>query len=81
MIVLRPMDNNEYPGFLDYFIADYAREIASNYQLSFDDSLARAKKEIAEDLFDGVKTPGQILLCLIAYFDNTERHAGSFCWL
>jgi len=79
MIVLRPMDNNEYPGFLDYFIADYAREIASNYQLSFDDSLARATKEIAKDLFDGVKTPGQILLCLIAYFDNTERHVG-YLW-
>lgn len=50
MIEFCPMREDEYPGYLEYFITDYAREIASNYRLSAEDSLARAKQEIAEDL-------------------------------
>lgn len=79
MITLRPMHEDEYPGYLEYFIPDYAREIASNYRLSIDDSLARAKSEIAEDLPEGVNTPGQVLLCLLAQSDNTSRHIG-YLW-
>ncbi|APG18186.1 acetyltransferase [Kosakonia radicincitans] len=79
MIEFRPMREDEYPGYLKYFIADYAREIASNYRLSAEDSLARAKQEIAEDLPEGVNTPGQVLLCLIAKSDNTDKHVG-YLW-
>ena len=79
MIKFRPMHEDEYPGYLEYFIPDYAREIASNYRLSADDSLVRAKQEIAEDLPDGVNTPGQVLLCLITQLDNTIMHVG-YLW-
>lgn len=79
MITFRPMREDEYPAYLEYFIADYAREIASNYRLSADDSLARATQEIADDLPQGVNTPGQRLLCLMAESDNTNQHVG-YLW-
>jgi len=75
MMILRPMLTEEYPGYLEYFIADYAREIASNYSLSSEDALARATQEIAGSLPEGVNTPGQILLCLM----NAEQHVG-YLW-
>jgi len=75
MIMLRPMQTEEYPGYVEYFIADYAREIASNYSLSSEDALARATKEIADSLPDGVNTSGQILLCLM----NADKHVG-YLW-
>ena len=34
MILLRPMQEDEYSAYLEYFIPDYAKEIESNYGLS-----------------------------------------------
>lgn len=79
MIVLRPMHKEEFSGYLDYFIPDYAQEIASNYRLSADTSIAKAKQEIAADLPDGVNTAGQILLCLFTQQDNRDSHVG-YLW-
>lgn len=79
MVMFRPMREDEFPAYLAYFIPDYAQEIASNYQLSPADSQLRAKQEIAEDLPDGVNTPGQVLLCLIACSAQTEQHVG-YLW-
>ena len=79
MITLRPMREDEYPGYLDYFITDYAREITTNYRLSADESQARAKQAIADDLPEGVNTPGQVLLCLMTRQDNTDRLVG-YLW-
>jgi hypothetical protein len=36
MMMFRPMREEEYPAYLEYFIA---REIAANYRLSAEDSL------------------------------------------
>ncbi|XXD09585.1 GNAT family N-acetyltransferase [Klebsiella sp. R445] len=79
MITLCPMREDQYPGYLDYFIADYAQEIAANYRLSAEESLARAKQEIARDLPEGVNTPGQVLLCLMTRQDNNDRLVG-YLW-
>ncbi|SFU21729.1 GNAT family N-acetyltransferase [Mesorhizobium sp. YR577] len=65
MITFRPMRSNEFPGYLDYFVPDYATEISTNYGLSSAAALAQAKREISEDLPDGADTPGQMLLCVI----------------
>ena len=62
MILLRPMRDDEYLAYLDYFIPDYTAEITANYALSPSDALAQAQREIAADLPDGVNTRGQILL-------------------
>ncbi|MFK3707072.1 RimJ/RimL family protein N-acetyltransferase [Raoultella sp. BIGb0138] len=79
MISFHSMTEDEYPAYLEYFIPDYADEIASNYGLSRSDSLARAKQEIAEALTEGVNTHGQVLLSLVAQLDESDRHVG-YLW-
>ncbi|WP_353613288.1 GNAT family N-acetyltransferase [Mangrovibacter phragmitis] len=79
MIYFRSMTENEYPAYLEYFVHDYAYEIGSNYGISQRDSLARAKQEISELLPEGVKTHGQVLLCIVAHSDNTDNHVG-YLW-
>jgi len=65
LIKLRPMLQQEYAGYLAYFLPDYALEITANYDLSPADALAQAKQEIATDLPDGVDTDGQVLLSVL----------------
>ena len=79
MIVIRPMRDEEYAAYLNYFIADYAAEIATNYALSPEAALAQAQREIAEDLPDGVNTHGQALRCLFDEIDGTEKRVG-YLW-
>lgn len=43
MMMFRPMREEEYPAYLEYFITDYAREIAANYRLSAEDSLTKRR--------------------------------------
>ncbi|MGJ0480286.1 GNAT family N-acetyltransferase [Pantoea agglomerans] len=79
MISFCSMPENHYPGYLEYFIPDYAREIQANYRLSQSAARARAEQEIAELLFEGVNTPGHTLLNLIVDSENTNKHIG-FLW-
>jgi ribosomal protein S18 acetylase RimI-like enzyme len=79
MISFRPMRDNEYPAYLDYFIADYATEIAANYGLSAPQALARAKQEIANDLPLGINTPGEVMLCIVNQTSKSESVAG-YLW-
>jgi ribosomal protein S18 acetylase RimI-like enzyme len=64
MIVLRAMRNDEYSGYLSYFIPDYAAEIARNYDVSEAEALARAQQEISDDLPGGPNTAGEVLLTI-----------------
>ena len=79
MIRFRPMRDSEYPAYLDYFIPDYAVEIASNYGLSESASMAQAKREMATELPEGVNTSGQVLLCVIDQADTSEELIG-YLW-
>lgn len=79
MVTFRPMTEEEYPAYLEYFIPDYAEEISSNYGISKSDSLARASLEISELLAEGVSTHGQILLSIVARVDLFEKHVG-YLW-
>ena len=63
-IVLRPMRADEFDGYLDYFVPDYAAEISSNYGLPDDKAREKALREISEDLAQGVDTLGHALLCI-----------------
>lgn len=65
MIALRPMRADEFHAYLDYFIPDYAEEIAASYRLSPEAALAQARQETADDLPAGVDTPGQSLVCIV----------------
>lgn len=80
MLHLRPMRDGEYAAYLDYFIPDYAAEVAANYGLAPEAALDRVKREIAAELPDGVATAGQRLLCLVAADGNAAAPIGYF-WL
>jgi RimJ/RimL family protein N-acetyltransferase len=79
MISLRPMRADEYSAYLDYFIPDYAIEIAANYCLSPVESRLQASREIDEDLPQGVETPGQVLLCIIDSISGDDSIIG-YLW-
>lgn len=70
MIHFSPMSECEYKAYLDYFLEDYAQEIASNYDRSVDDARLQAETEIARSLPDGPQTQGQILLTIL---DNAPQ--------
>jgi ribosomal protein S18 acetylase RimI-like enzyme len=73
------MRDDEYSAYLEYFIPDYAVEIASNYRVSESAALAQAKREVAADLPDGVHTSGHVLLCLVDQSDASEKLIG-YLW-
>ena len=64
MITLRPMTTAEFPQYRDYFIVDYATEIAANYGYSLEKSQAIAAQELMDDLPQDVSTPEHTLLCI-----------------
>lgn len=64
VLELRAMREDEFDGYRDYFIPDYAAEIVSNYGLSEAEALAKASKEIATQLSEGAATTGHVLLCI-----------------
>jgi ribosomal protein S18 acetylase RimI-like enzyme len=73
------MRDDEYSAYLEYFIPDYAVEIASNYRISEDAAQAQAKREVEGDLPDGVNTSGHVLLCLVDQSDASEKLIG-YLW-
>lgn len=64
MIYLRKMKQEEFTGYLDYFIKDYAAEIEKNYKYPKEKANQQAIEEIQRDLPQGALTPDQCLLCI-----------------
>lgn len=64
MIELRAMRADEFVGFHDYFVVDYAIEIAANFGYPLEKSRAIATRELAEDLPQTILTPQHFLLCI-----------------
>ena len=64
MITLRTMKAEEFPNYRDYFIVDYAHEIATNYGYTLEKSRAIALRELMDDLPQNVSTPDHFLLCI-----------------
>lgn len=70
-ITLRPMQEAEFPAYRDYFIVDYAEEIAVNFGHTLEKSRTRAVQELDDDLPQTVNTPDNFLLCLERYEQET----------
>jgi ribosomal protein S18 acetylase RimI-like enzyme len=64
VLTLRTMKAEEFPAYRDYFIHDYALEIAANFGHTPQKSLAIAQQEFLADLPQNVSTPNHVLLCL-----------------
>ena len=71
MITFRTMKTEEFPNYHDYFIVDYANEIAANFGYSLEKSRAIALKELINDLPQNISTPNNFLLCIEESGDDT----------
>jgi Acetyltransferase (GNAT) family len=58
------MKAEEFPQYREYFIHDYAQEIADNFGHSLEKSRAIALQELNDDLPQTVSTPEHCLLCI-----------------
>ncbi len=79
MIQIRKMRPDEFPGFVIYFVPDYAAEISSNYDVDMEEALARAQASVEDDLGRGVETPDQVLLCVTVENDKSDAPVG-YLW-
>ncbi|MFC3023164.1 GNAT family N-acetyltransferase [Vibrio zhugei] len=79
MIVLREMRTEEYPGYCQYFIDDYSREIAENYGHSINVANELAKKELYRCFPNGLQGNEHSLLCIDAEVDGQTKRVG-YLW-
>ncbi|RPH24810.1 GNAT family N-acetyltransferase [Buttiauxella warmboldiae] len=73
------MLSHDFLAFVDYFVVDYATDIASNYQLPQAEALLQARREIDASLPDGEKTAGQVVVCITQTHLGEEQHIG-YLW-
>jgi ribosomal protein S18 acetylase RimI-like enzyme len=70
------MKTEEFPGYRDYFIVDYANEIAANFGYTLEKSRAIALKELINDLPQNVSTPSNFLLCI----EESDHDTIGYLW-
>ena len=75
-VTLRPMLADEFPNYRDYFVVDYAEEIAANYGFTLEKSRTIARQELADDLPQTVATPNHFLLCI----ENEDGQIIGYLW-
>ena len=79
MINFRAMKTEEFPAYRDYFVIDYANEIAVNFGYTIEKGLAIAQKELEDDLPQDVSTADNILLCIEESDTNTLGYLWCKC--
>ncbi|CAG9295962.1 GNAT family N-acetyltransferase [Celerinatantimonas diazotrophica] len=79
MVVLREMQQEEYPAYCQYFIDDYSQEIAQNYGHSIELAMDLAKKELHRSFPNGLQGSEHSLLCIDAQVDGQLKHVG-YLW-
>ena len=79
MVLFRRMDETEFGDYASYFIRDYTEEIAENFNISYDAAAELAKRELASDLPEGIRTNGQYLFCIIRQVTGVSDHIG-YIW-
>ena len=71
MITFRAMKAEEFADYRDYFIVDYADEIAANFGYGLEKSQEIAVKELLDDLPQDVSTRDNFLFCIEENGDRT----------
>jgi len=81
-VTLRPMLADEFPAYRDYFVVDYAIEIAENYGYTLEKSRTIARKELAESLPQAIDTADHVLLCIENENGETDgaRRTVGYLW-
>ncbi|WP_434663653.1 GNAT family N-acetyltransferase [Aeromonas sp. NJAU223] len=72
IVHLIPMSEADFPAYRDYFIDDYAKDLASNHRLSLAEAHQQAGDALQQYLPQGAATPGESLLCIIPVSDSVE---------
>lgn len=70
IVRLIPMDEVAFPAYRDYFIDDYAQDLASNHGLTLADARHQAEASLLQHLPQGAATPGHNLLCITPVSDK-----------
>ncbi|MFM5227873.1 GNAT family N-acetyltransferase [Aeromonas media] len=73
IVRLIPMDEAAFPAYRDYFIDDYAQDLASNHGLTLADARHQAEVSLLQHLPQGAATPGHNLLCITPVSDKVGR--------
>jgi len=79
MVVLRQMQQEEFPAYCKYFIEDYSHEIAANYGHSTVLATELAEKELHRCFPDGLKGSEHSLLCIDTLVDGQLNLVG-YLW-
>ncbi|PFG63059.1 RimJ/RimL family protein N-acetyltransferase [Thioclava sp. ES.031] len=79
MVKLRRMRADEFSAYVEYFVPDYAADISANYDVDIQTATKRAEQAVEESLAQGVETPGQLLLCIVAERDEADTLVG-YLW-
>ena len=77
IVRLIPMDEAAFPAYRDYFIDDYAQDLASNHGLTLADARHQAEASLLQHLPQGAATPGQSLLCILPVSDTVSGNTGN----
>lgn len=79
MVNLRPLRQEEFAAYCDYFIADYAQEMVSNYGYPLADARLRAEQELQHAFPAGPEHGAHTLLCIEVEVDQQPQVAG-YLW-
>jgi len=75
MIQLRPIRPEEFKDYQDYFVADYAAEIHSNYGTSALEAERRAQADLDEAFPNGVPIANHCLMAIDTLSDHDSQIA------
>lgn len=73
MIQLRPIRPDEFKDYQEYFVADYAAEIHSNYDTPILEAQHRAQAELDEAFPNGVPIANHFLMAIYTVTENASQ--------
>lgn len=77
---LLPLRDADFPAYRDYFIEDYAQDLASNHGMALPDAHRHADASLQQLLPLGVATPGHHLLAMVPEASNAPGEPLGYLW-
>ncbi len=77
---LIPLRDADFHAYRDYFIEDYAQDLASNHGMALPDAHRQADASLQQLLPLGVATPGHHLLAMVPEASNAPGGPLGYLW-
>ena len=77
---LIPLRDADFHAYRDYFIEDYAQDLASNHGMALPDAHRQADASLQQLLPLGVATPGHHLLAMVPEASNAPGEPLGYLW-